>query len=377
MAHKIMSSRYYNGAREGAPKPWHGIDYIRSLEAQGLEVAVAERPTTVTGILDLMDGKSGPVIINRRPMFYELEDGTRQSTNQVALVRQPTLDDPQTVYLGQASTDWVVMTPRDMAKMMDEIISDPLETFAFLERGGRMFACYKLPSIEVHTRTGNDPLESFLVVNNPMNGQGAAGAYVSHVRVVCNNTLQAAINTAVQSFRISHTPGAFKLMGRWIKDVYESTATTIEVMREAYEILAKTPVTDAQIKWIAGTIYPTPAKPRSDVPRKTAYADMLDYWKQQKERTDRCREKIYEFANSVETDYAGSSIEGTAWAAYNGVTRFETWRRGTTESMALNVFNGDRALRMRRAFNACMAIVDGKIADDIQEDTRVAIPLNR
>lgn len=374
MAHNIMSSRFYD--RNGTPA-WHGIDYVRSLRMMGIAVPDAERPTTVTGILNLMNQNSGEVIIDKRPMFYELLDGTRMDTDEIALIRQPTLDDPHPVYLGHAGADWALMTPRDIAQMLDGIVKDPAETFAFLRRGGDMFICYRLPDMEVKTRTGADPLHSYLVVQNPMNGHGSAGAYVSHVRVVCNNTLQAAIREAVQSFRISHTPGAFKLMGRWIGDVYESTRMTIDVLREAYELLARTPVTAQQINWIAGTVYPTPKKPSPDVPRRTAYAEMLDLWKQQKERFDRCRSKIVEFANTVETDYAGSSIEGTAWAAWNGVTKFETWRRGTSESMALNSINGDRALRMRRGFNACMAITEGKVERDVAEDARILVPANR
>src|SRR3990167_7426412 len=167
MEQDIMSSRFYQSRAEMGPA-WHGIDYFRR---NGLESATADRPTTVLGILNLMAQHTGQVIIDRKPLFYVNGSGQQIASDMTALVRQPTLDDPHEVYFGAVSTDYEIMSPEGLGEMLDRTVKAPVETFAFLARGGDLFVCYTLPEMGVKTATGRDHVSNYLVVRNPMNGR--------------------------------------------------------------------------------------------------------------------------------------------------------------------------------------------------------------
>lgn len=75
------------------------------------------------------------------------------------------------------------------------------ETAGSLFNGRRIFLCVKLPT----SKLVGDDVENYLFFTNSHDGTSSLTAGISNVRVVCNNTLQLALNSAKRVWRLRHT----------------------------------------------------------------------------------------------------------------------------------------------------------------------------
>ena len=91
-------------------------------------------------------------------------------------------------------------------------------TAGALGKGKRIFITAKLPN---YIKVGNDDLiEQYLFFTTSHDGGGSITAAFTPVRIVCNNTLNAALRNHSNTFKIRHTANAkdrleeaHKLMG--------------------------------------------------------------------------------------------------------------------------------------------------------------------
>jgi len=280
-------------------------------------------------------------------------DQVKLDTGRVALIRGAMPDDPEPYCLGVVSDGYELITPYSACDMWDTRVGLPVETMAFLRRGGNLFITGKMPSFDIK----GDSVDNYLILNNPMDGNGAAGGYVSNVVVVCQNTLRAAIGQATTSFKIRHHTGASAGLAKWLQRTYEGAVATVEIMKEAYSVLAETRVNDNQIFGMVDMLYKIPNKPKQDVPRKREWEEVLKAYEYRADWVKRARSTVKGLYLGGQTGYEQPCRQGTAWGAWNAVSEFETYRRGTTDSMTLNVVNGDRAHTIQRAYAKCMEFV--------------------
>ena len=104
----------------------------------------------------------------------------------------------------------------------------------------------------------NDKTESYILVTSSHDGSGSITALVTPVRVVCQNTLNLAMNTAEQKFSARHTNGTTSRVedARRVLGLADNYFTQFESMaRDLYE----TPITNDQFDKIFAAIYPKPA----------------------------------------------------------------------------------------------------------------------
>ena len=127
--------------------------------------------------------------------------------NAFATVRTDT-----NVVLGVVGSRYEPVQNRDAFSFFDPLVGiDRSEaiyhTAGVLGKGEKIWLLAKLPD---YIRVGKkgDPIEKFVLLYNSHDGSSVVRCKLSPIRVVCNNTLTAALSGAEQEVRIRHTPSA-------------------------------------------------------------------------------------------------------------------------------------------------------------------------
>ena len=162
-------------------KPWHGLgtivaDALTSAEAlkeAGLDWQVYQQPI-FTNFGNVINGYRANV---------------RSTDNKV---------------LGVVSDRYRVVQNEEAFEFTDGLLGEGVryETAGSLQGGRKIWLLARLPRDYV---MAGDKISSFLVFSNTHDGSGAVKVAITPVRVVCNNTLNLALNTANRSFSMIHT----------------------------------------------------------------------------------------------------------------------------------------------------------------------------
>src|SRR3546814_16291285 len=142
----------------------------------------------------LVAGKTGLVVGSQElhvPNYYAT---MRTDTNTV---------------LGVVGRDYEVVQNRDAFSFFDSIVGGDgmmYETAGALGNGERIFITAKLPD---YIRVGGDDLiEKYLFLTTSHDGSGSITAAFTPIRIVCANTLNAAMHRNSNTIKIRHTSGA-------------------------------------------------------------------------------------------------------------------------------------------------------------------------
>lgn len=182
-------------------KAWHGLgkiiqDYPTSAEAikyAGLDYQVEKRPLFTVGNGYLNKGDETVYSEIGVPDFYAT---VRTDTEQV---------------LGVVGNDYEVIQNINAFEFFDAIVGGKdgilYETAGAIgQNGSRIFITAKLPD---YIRVGRDDLISqYLFLTTSHDGYGSITAAFTPVRVVCENTLNAALRHHSNSIKIRHTASA-------------------------------------------------------------------------------------------------------------------------------------------------------------------------
>lgn len=163
-------------------RPWHGIGTV-----------VEGAPTSDEAIriakLD-WDVIQYPVVANGKEIPEHFAN-VRVDTNEA---------------MGIVKSRYKIVQNREAFDFVDGIVgSDEIEcryeTAGSLFNGRKIFLLVKLPN----TNLLGDDIENYLFFTNSHDGSSALTAGISNVRVVCNNTLQMALEGAKRTWKCRHT----------------------------------------------------------------------------------------------------------------------------------------------------------------------------
>lgn len=339
MAHNINYNQItqQNSFFSVKEKAWHGLgqivqDYPTSAEAlkfAGLDFEV-QKTKLFTAVLNLdstiLDQSDIPV-----PHGYAT---VRTDTNQV---------------LGIVGHGYHVVQNIEAFSFFDSIVGGGegilYETAGALGDGERIFITAKLPD---YIKVGKDDLiEKYLFLTTSHDGSGSIHAAFTPIRIVCNNTLNAALRNQTNAIKIRHTSSAkdrlvtaHKLMG--ISNRFSSEIGQI------FNRWAEIRITDKEVKkLIQIAMAPNPEvlkdlKDGSTEKLSTAYTNIVD--------------NVYEYAMSSPSQLLATT-EGTVFGAYNAVTGyFQNVRNfSNSEDKFKSVTEGTAKARSQTAFNLCNA----------------------
>ena len=273
-------------------KPWHGLGTI-----------VAEAPASADALrLAGLDWK-----VVQEPIyteFNELIEGYRANVR-----------DSDRKVLGVVSDRYKVVQNADAFSFTDELLGKGVryETAGSLQEGKKVWLLARLPREYI---IAGERISPYLVFSNTHDGSGSVKVAVTPVRVVCNNTLNLALNTAKRSFSMIHT-GNIQDKIQEAKDTLFMAEEYMDCLGIEFEQLRRQKVTDAQVKEYIELLLPMEKDPtpvqsknilklREDMKRR--YYDAPDLQK--------VGNNAYRFINAV-SDFATHSNPLRKTANYN------------------------------------------------------------
>jgi phage/plasmid-like protein (TIGR03299 family) len=256
------------------------------------------------------------------------------------------------VPFGVVGSLYNVLQNRDAFTFFDAIVGKGAaiyETAGALRDGETVFITAKLPEC---IRVGRDDLiDQYLILTNNHNGDEQVTAAFTPIRIVCNNTLNAALRDCSMKVKVRHNARmqerlkeAHKLMG--------IVADTSKKLGEVFNVMARTPIVDQQLKDL---IVATFAKPEHF--NKLAKNEGVD-------RFERLVSEVYGYAHLSHTQQT-TTTRGTVFGAYNAVTGYlnnvqkprKMGTRDPQEGVLRSLLDGQRSEYAQRAFNRCLALI--------------------
>ena len=191
------------------------------------------------------------------------------------------------------------------------------ETAGSIKNGRVVFGSLALERETVLDPNGvADIVKTYLVVKTSHDGSSAVEAMVTPVRVVCQNTLNAALRGVKQSYKIRHTQTVSGKVAA-AREALGLAHTYMDEFEKVAQSMIQTEITKATFDKILEAAYPRPEK---DVKGAvTKWANKVDQ------------------IEDIWTSDTTNMIATTAWGAYNAMTeRLDWFRTGRGERVAEN-----------------------------------------
>jgi phage/plasmid-like protein (TIGR03299 family) len=249
--------------------------------------------------------------------------------------------------LGVVGKDYQIVQNRDAFTFFDSIVGNDgilYETAGALGKGERIFITAKLPG---YIQVGSDDLiEKYLFLTTSHDGSGSITAAFTPVRIVCANTLNAAMKNMTNVVKIRHTSNAVERLRTAHKVMGIANKFSDEV-GEIFNDWAKKPITDPQLK----KLIEIAMAPNRDVlgnlrdgkinALSTQFTNIVD--------------DVYEYALTNPTQQLPTTM-GTVFGAYNAVAGyFQNVRKFQDDEAKVKsiLLGGTAQLRAQTTFNLC------------------------
>jgi len=320
-------------------KAWHGLgqiveDYPTSAEAiryAGLDYTVEKRPLFTNSL---------PNELNE--MAESIDFPKIHVPNYFATVRT----DNSSV-LGVVGKDYEVVQNADAFQFFDAIVGGETgikyETAGALGKGERIFITAKLPDfIKVGKQ---DLIEQYLFLTTSHDGFGSITAAFTPIRIVCNNTLNAAMRNHTTAIKIRHTASANDRL-KQAHTLMGISHKMGEELEELFNHWSAIRITDKQVK----KLIQVAMAPNKEVIQNlelglldklsTTYTNIVD--------------NAFAYAMGNETQQMETTA-GTLFGAYNAITGYYQNVRNFKDGDAKfkSIMDGTAKQRAQVAFDLC------------------------
>ncbi|MXN91680.1 DUF932 domain-containing protein [Flavobacterium sp. Sd200] len=312
-------------------KAWHGLgqivtDYPTSAEAiqfAGLDYEIAKEPNTHI----FPSGK------------------TMQSKSSFFTYRT----DSDTVLGASVGKDYHLIQNRDAFSFFDAIVGGGdgilYETAGALGDGERIFITAKLPGY-IRVGNGDDVTEKYIFLTTSHDGLGSITAAFTPIRIVCQNTLNAALKGMANVVRIKHTTGAKQRLedAHKVMGLADALSNKLEGI---FNNWATVKVSDKEVRKLIELAL-CPNKETFDLLKKGAQDELSTVFKN-------TVEDAFAYAMVSDTQRMDTT-KGTLFGAYNAVTGYyqnvRKYKDGEDKLKSL-VMGGTAQGKAQRAFDLC------------------------
>ncbi|WPU94703.1 DUF932 domain-containing protein [Mucilaginibacter sabulilitoris] len=320
-------------------KAWHGLgqivdQYPTSAEAivyAGLDYTVEKRPLYTNSLENELS---------------EIDTGIAASKITVPHFYATVRNDNNAV-LGVVGKDYEVVQNVNAFEFFDAIVGGGdgilYETAGALGKGERIFITAKLPG---YIRVGNqDMIEQYLMLTTSHDGGGSIMAAFTPVRVVCQNTLNAAIRNHTNSIKIRHTASANDRL-KQAHTLMGISGNMAEELEGIFNHWSQVKITDKQVKKLIQVAMAPNKETITNLELgvldklSTNYTNIVD--------------SVYEYALGSPTQQMDTTA-GTVFGAYNAITGYfqnvRSYKDG--EAKFKSIMDGTAKQRGQVAFDLC------------------------
>jgi len=209
-------------------------------------------------------------------------------------------------------------------EVWDRAVKQHVETIGLLASGAGLFLSAKIGAMDVK----GDEIEQYILAENWLNGFRSDKVRLSPQRVVCQNTLQLSDRRSIFELIINHTRPAVAQLEESLKDVIEKTKSEYRALKEVFEILASTKVSDGEAKELFTKVYPNLKQPEGLLARASTDTDALDKlaaWERQNGAQVEHRNGAFALFAGDGRGSLSEAAAGTAWGFANSCVEFEQY----------------------------------------------------
>lgn len=226
--------------------------------------------------------------------------------------------------LGVVKSKYTPVQNKEAFTFFDDAIGNNAaiwQTAGFFGNGERIFVSAKLPN---NILVNGDPVESYLVFTNSHDGSSGVKILFTPIRVVCQNTLNAAIRGATNYVSFRHTSNVHSKINI-AQEILGITKVKAKETEEYYKFLNTIKVTDNQVvDYICGQILTDEeafrVKETGHTNRELVYRNFSVL--SDTKISTRKMNVISEIYNYYQGGIGQKEIIGTAWGAFNAISGY-------------------------------------------------------
>lgn len=320
MAHEIGKTDHMFSVKE---VPWHKLG-----------VVLEDSPKTSAEAIKA--AKLNWEVVMENVLFDGLNGQQKIPNAWVTVRRDPEHGD---IPLGIVGNKYSPLQNEEAFEFFDPLIRDGIaeyETAGSLRDGKRVWILAKINGdLLVGDR---DPITKYVLLSNSHDGSSSVTVKVTPVRVVCNNTLSAALSSSAvrNTFSLRHTSS--------VKEKLEQAQHTLEAVNAAYDKLFKV--------WAKMTEIELPVHERIKFV-KHVFPEKADA--KNTKRLNTVRTEVLQLFETGAGMQELSHANGTLWGAYNAVTEYVTHsiserKNSTIDTHVENLWFGRHDETLNRAF---------------------------
>ncbi|MCR8556919.1 DUF945 domain-containing protein [Mucilaginibacter sp. BJC16-A38] len=277
-------------------KAWHGLGQI-----------ISDYPTSEEAVMHA--GLNYEVV--KRPNIHPLPSGVNIiSDNSYFTFRT----DTEAILGDKVGSDYEVVQNTEVFSFFDSIVDNNngilYETAGALGQGETIFITAKLPDF---IKVGRDDcIEKYLFLTSSHDGTGSISIAFTPIRVVCRNTLNAALRNHVNCIKIRHTASATDKLKEAHKMLGICNQLSVE-LEAIYNRWSRVRISDPELKRLI-QLAMSPNKETYDK-LKTGKEDELS------SHFNNIVSSVFDYAMTSPTQQEATT-KGTLFGAYNSVTGY-------------------------------------------------------
>lgn len=308
MSHELTDKDSMFSVRE---TPWHGLGFVpkkhpksieQAIEWAGLDWDVIQRPAKVTLPVPGSQTKTRLVTLDGRDSDHE---------GYFVNIRSDSMEP-----LGVVTGRYEIVQNQEAFSFLASIFGSEMhfETAGSLMGGRRVWVMLRLPEF---VEVGGDPVGQYAFVSNSHDGKSSVVTALTPVRIVCNNTLTAALHRAKgkdaqRTYTIRHLGNMDAKLAE-ARNVLQVTIDYYAQFKELGDALASAKCSDQRARSYIERLFPVPE-------------GMGDRAAENREQARQAVMSLFK-GEGPAGDTTGNA-PGTFYTLYNAAIEYADWSRG-------------------------------------------------
>lgn len=273
------------------------------------------------------------------PISYTGTNGILQNIKSYfATIRTDTND-----ILGVVKKNYEVVQNKDSFVFFDSVVDAGeaiYETAGALGKGERVFLLAKLPD---DLKVGGEAIDKYILLYNSHDGTSSIIAGMTSVRVVCNNTLQAALKDLSNKVRVAHTSGANERLKEASRVMGIASEYSIAI-QEDFNRMADKRMTEGELNDFFKKVFTPEYKEESEKEASTRLQNMVS--------------ETMHFHYNHPTQKTAECLD-TLWGGYNAISGYYNYIKSyrSAEEKFKSQYFGTAEKKILKSFDIAKSII--------------------